>query len=401
MWLNYEFDKRSYFAHIKEHSNLPVTWIMKPKTKIIMFCFLLGLVGLIGLLHTLTPGHLILYHDSYRRLGYFPIVIGAILFGVWGGLALALASCLAYVPHLYLFFAKGPAAYYSELSEMMFYLAAGLIVGLISGRENRLREKYKALSEKLAESYQRLSEQASRLEEAVKRLGKSRKLSMLGQVSASLAHEIKNPLASIKGAAEILADEVGVDHPKHEFIEIMRSEVSRLNNSVEKVLAYCRGEQAKEKIRMAPIEKIIGNVILFLDSRFLEKEIRVGESGPPDLSSFSADEAALTQVLTNILINAVDAVGVRGRIELEWAFDNGGCRICISDDGPGIKEEDRKSVFHSFVTAKEGGNGLGLAISKRIVTSLGGRIHVEESEWGGARFCLFLPEANNLERAGL
>ena len=170
-----------------------------------LFILLVIGVAVIGLLHTLTPGHMIFYHDTYRRLSYFPIAIGAILYGVWGGICLAVLSCLAFVPHLFMFWASGPEAYYSELSEILFYLAAGVVIGLISSRENKLREKYKTLSEKLAGSYKRLHEQASQLVEAEKQLGQSQKLSLLGHVSASLAHEIKNPLTSLRSAVETVA----------------------------------------------------------------------------------------------------------------------------------------------------------------------------------------------------
>ena len=127
---------------------------------------------------------------------------------------MAMVSCLSFIPHLYTFWYQGLEAYYSEFSEMFFYLMAGLVIGAISGREYRLRMKYQRLSERL---------------------------------SASLAHEIKNPLASIKGAAEILADEVDPGHPKAEFVGIMTSEISRLNSSVEEVLAYCRGAAGQNR----------------------------------------------------------------------------------------------------------------------------------------------------------
>ncbi|MFH2057435.1 MAG: ATP-binding protein [Pseudomonadota bacterium] len=369
---------------------------MKRKTKIIIFCLLMAFVVLIGILHTLTPGHLILYHDSYRRLSYFPIAIGAILFGLWGGLSLAIASCMAFVPHLFLFFAQGPQAYYSELSEVIFYLAAGLIIGLISSRENRLRERYKNLSEQLAASYKRLHEQASRLVEAEKQLGQSQRLSMLGQVSASLAHEIKNPLAAIKGAAEILADEVEKDHPKYEFVEIMRSEVSRLNTSVEDVLAYCRGQQAPVKGREEIIQKVVARVVKLLETSLEEKSIKISMPVESDFPCFLIEEAAMTQVLINIILNAVDAVQKGGRIVIECDGIQKGCQISVSDDGPGIDEALREKVFHSFVTGKEGGTGLGLAISQKIVNYLGGQIHIEQSDLGGAKVCLVLPEKSNL-----
>ena len=360
--------------------------------KIGLFFLLIAFVAVIGVLHTLTPGYMIFYHDTYRRLSYFPIAIGAILYGVWGGTCLAVLSCLAFVPHLYLFWARGPEAYYSELSEIIFYLAAGVVIGLISSRENKLREKYKILSEKLAGSYKRLHEQASQLVGAEKQLGQSRKLSMLGHVSASLAHEIKNPLASIKGAAEILADEVPCGHPKYEFIEIMRSEISRLNHSVEDVLKFCRGQQHQDGSKQESVEEIINRVVLLLEARLKEKSVTVSIHSKFDENRFMTDEAAMIQVLMNIIINAVDAVEKNGRIIIELGKHGKGCLIRISDDGPGIDESMTEEVFQSFVTFKEDGTGLGLSISKKIVESLGGKITIEKSTIGGAAFSIFLPE---------
>jgi len=365
---------------------------MKPNMKMILFFLLLAFVIVLGVLHTLTPGHMIFYHDTYRRLSYFPITIGAIFFGIRGGILLAVLSCMAFVPHLYMFWARGPQAYYSELSEMLFYLAAGIVIGLISSRENKLKEKYKNLSEKLAGSYKRLHKQASRLVEAEKQLGKSQKLSMLGHVSASLAHEIKNPLAAIKGAAEILADEVPENHPKHEFIEIMRMEISRLNHSVDDVLKYCRGQQYQDKVREESVERIINRVLLLLEAGLKEKSIQISRQAESNDNGFVTDEAAMIQILMNIMLNAIDAVEKNGKILIELSTYEKGCLIRISDDGPGIDKNIAKKVFHSFVTFKEEGTGLGLSISKRMVESLGGKIVIEESTLGGAAFSIFLPQ---------
>jgi signal transduction histidine kinase len=367
---------------------------MKPNTKIVLFLLMLAFVAVLGALHAMTPGHMIFYHDTYRRLSYFPITIGAILYGVGGGMGLAFLSCLAFVPHLFMFWASGPQAYYSELSEILFYLAAGGVIGLISTRENKLREKYKLLSEKLSRSYKRLHDQASQILEAEKLLGQSQKLSLLGHVSASLAHEIKNPLAAIKGAAEILADEVPFGHPKYEFIEIMGAEISRLNHSVEDVLNYCNGQQHPYKGQQESIEKIINRVVLLLETAFKEKSIQISIQPAPVKNIFSTDEAAMIQVLMNIIINAVDAVEKNGKILIEFGPDERGCFIRISDDGPGIDENLVKQVFQSFVTFKEEGTGLGLSISKKIVESLGGEINIETSTLGGAAFLIVLPQKN-------
>jgi len=373
---------------------------MKPKTQYILFFILLASVAAIGLLHTLTPGHMVFYHDTYRRLSYFPIAVGAVFFGLWGGITLAIVSCLAFVPHLFLFWARGPQAYYSELSEIVFYLAAGIVIGLISSRENKLREKYKTLSEKLATSYQRLHEQSARLVEAEKQLGQSLKLSMLGHVSASLAHELKNPLASIKGAAEILADELPQGHPKHEFIDIMRSEISRLNHSVEDVLSYCRGQQQENRNKQESVQKIIHHVVSLLEARFEEKSIDLIVRA--ELSDdFFVDEAAMIQVLMNIILNAIDAVEKYGRIRVEVEQIETARFIKISDDGPGIDVAGAEDVFQSFVTFKEGGTGLGLSISKRIIESLGGKIEIGTSPLGGALFSICLPESIDSDDQGI
>ena len=365
---------------------------MKPNVKIIVFICLVLFVILIGILHSVTPGHMIFYHDTYRRMSYFPITIGAILYGLWGGLSLAVLSCLSFVPHLLTFWARGPEAYYSELSEILFYLAAGLVIGLISSRENRLKGKYKLLSEKLSTSYQRLHDQASQLVKAEKHLGESQKLSMLGHVSASLAHEIKNPLASIKGAAEILSDEVPESHPKHEFIEIMRSEISRLNNSVEDVLAYCRGQQVKHRGRQEPIEKIVRHVVALLGTHLQEKSIDLTVQSNLSPHAYPSDEVTMTQVIMNVLINAVDAVHKDGRILVEIKEGENYCMIEVLDDGPGIEQIHAEKIFDSFVTHKQEGTGLGLSIAKKSIESLGGSINLIPSKLGGAGFSIRLPE---------
>ncbi len=363
---------------------------MTPRMRKILFLCLLLMIAGIGVAHYVTPGHLILYHDTYRRLSYFPIVIGAILYGIWGGLAMALLSCLSFVPHLLMFWFQGAQAYYSELSEILFYLAAGLVIGMISSRENRLRTKYQTMSEKLAVSYQRLHDQAGRLVQAGQELGQASKLSMLGHVSASLAHEIKNPLASIKGVAEILADEVNPDHPKHEFIEIMRSEISRLNNSVEEVLAYCRGQQDSHRDRMVPLSRVMDKVVQVVDSKVSEKAIDLSWE-TAGAEEAQVPEAALIQVLINLLLNAADAVGKKGKIQISHNLEPEGLCVHVDDNGPGLDPDTYEAVFQSFVTFKEGGTGLGLSITQKILERLGGTIEAGRSNLGGARFSVTLP----------
>ncbi|MCP4670906.1 MAG: hypothetical protein GY857_06335 [Desulfobacula sp.] len=358
---------------------------MESKKNRIIFITLVGFVIIIGVLHYITPGHLILYHDTYRRITYFPITIGAILFGLPGGVILALLSCVSYIPHLLMFWAQGPQAYYSELSEIIFYLAAGIVMGFISSRKNKLRQK-------LSASYKRLHKQAKKLVAAEKQLGESQSLSMLGHVSASFAHEIKNPLGSIKGVAEILGDEVPQGHPKHEFIQIMKSEIARLHQSVEDVLEYCRGQQVTKKLKPEPVNDTIQKVILLVDSKLKEKQINLQNNFDITTPDFMADSIVMTQVLLNIILNAIDAVDKYGKITIDHLVENRGYKIIIHDNGPGVNKEIRQKLFEPFVTFKEGGTGLGLSITKKLLESFNGNISLDGSPKGGASFIIYLPK---------
>lgn len=370
---------------------------MTPGIKKIIFLSMLLMVSVIGLLHYFTPGHYILFHDTFRRLAYFPISIGAILYGLPGGILMAFLACLSFVPHLLVFWYQGPEAYYSELSEILFYLAAGLVIGFISSRENRLRERYRLLSEKLSASYQRLHDQAARLVEAERQLGQARKMSLLGHLSASLAHEIKNPLASIKGVAEILADEVPETHPKHEFVDIMRTEISRLNGSVEEVLAYCRGQQGNGGGPDAAVSEIVEKVGRLLENQIREKSIRLHWEDRDGAGDVRVEEAGMIQVVMNLLLNAVDAVGENGIIRIRGTRDGEGVCLEVADNGPGIEADLLGEIFDAFVTFKDGGTGLGLSISATIVQRLGGTVTTGDSDLGGAAFTIRIPDKKGLE----
>ena len=362
--------------------------------KKLLFTFLVLIVIGIGLLHFFTPGYMIFYHDTYRRLSYFPIVLGAIWFGVRGGLTLAALTSIAFIPHLLLFIGKDPQTYLSELTEIVLYLLAGGVVGLIAGRESKLRQEYKLLSEELKASYDRLHQEAKLLIEAEEQLSASQKLSSLGELSASLAHEVKNPLSSIKGTAEILLDEFPVGHPKREFAEILLAETSRLNTTVDEILQYSKGEGDRKaaSVKYEPLADTLSRVLTLLENRLKEKRIELQFSNGSVTENFFADGGKISQVFLNILLNAIDAVPVEGKISVRAQKESGGISICISDNGPGIPAEKKELVFEPFYSGKESGTGLGLSISQKIVESYGGQITISDSTQGGAKVFVTLPE---------
>lgn len=358
--------------------------------KKILYASLLAIVIIIGLLHFFTPGEYSFFHDTYRRLSYFPIVLGGLWFGVWGGLSLAVLSSLAFIPHLLLYLGHTPQSYLSELTEIILYIAAGAVTGFIAGREARLRGKYQDLSEKLEKSYRRLSRQAKILFEVEEQLGVSQRLSALGKLSASLAHEIKNPLSSIRGTAEIFLDEFPEGHPKREFAEILLKEVGRLNATVEEVLDFSRGGHGKSNGREA-LSAVISRVGKLIETHLRKKSVQLSLVGVEQGSDCLVDGAKFSQVFLNILLNSIDVLPPGGAITLRVERDDSGIAVVMCDNGPGVPEALREKIFDPFVTTKEDGTGLGLPISRRIVEGHGGTLTCGETPDHGACFTLFLP----------
>ena len=365
--------------------------------KILFASLVLVVIG-IGMLHFFTPGYMIFYHDMFRRLSYFPIVLGAIWFGVWGGLLLAVMSSIAFIPHVLIYIGEGTGTYLSELTEIILYLAAGTVTGIIAGRESLLRQRYKDLSEKLEKSYDKLHRETQILLEVEEQLSAAQKLSALGQLSASLAHEIKNPLSSIKGTAEILLDEFPTDHPKREFVEILLKETTRLNNTVEEVLQFSRRGMKgteKEEANTEPLSQVIDRVASLLASQLRKKSITLTVAGWEEGKAFFVAGEKLSQVFLNIILNGIDATPPKGEIIVETSKNSAGLTVTVKDNGPGIPDEFKDKIFSAFYSTKESGTGLGLSISKKIVESYGGTLTLSDAESGGACFIVFLPKQNS------
>jgi two-component system, NtrC family, sensor histidine kinase HydH len=357
--------------------------------------FLLLIVVSVGLLHNFTPTDKRILHDFYRRISYFPIVVAAILYGIRGGVFLAACTSVAFIPHLRHFYYLGPSVYLSELPEVILYFGAGIVTGAIAGREKQLRIKYQDLSRQLERSYKKLHKQASTLVEAEEQLHATQKLSALGQLSASLAHEVKNPLAAIRGAVEILADDFPPDHPKHEFSEILLKETSRLSATVEEVLRYSKKQQPLlHSPRLESLPKVLERVRILLDNNFKSKNLTLITNLDDKADTILIDGDKMAQVFINLLLNSCESMEENGTVEVKSKQNETHVEIAFRDDGPGIGEEERKKIFTAFYSTKEEGTGLGLAISSRIVESYGGTIRVETPESGtGACFIVSLPKS--------
>lgn len=340
----------------------------------------------ITILHYTTGTHLHFYHDIYQRLYYLPIIFAAFWFGLWGGLSASLIISVIYAAHVVLQLGLLPSTGIERFLEILLYNVVGGITGYLAGRERRLRVMHQETAERLSESYSRLTEQTGRVLEIEEQLRRADRLSTLGELAAGMAHELRNPLASIKGTAEILKGDYRPGDSKYEFIGIMIKEVERLNRVVEEFLRFAR------PLPLQPTEVDLGeeidSVIHLVRGQAPGIEIEVI---PFAIPMVRADREKLVQVFLNIVLNAIQAMSDGGRLVISAKEVDGFVEVSFKDTGPGIPEEDRERLFKPFFTTKIGGTGLGLAISNRIVEAHGGKIAFESDTGKGTTFRVMLP----------
>lgn len=239
------------------------------------------------------------------------------------------------------------------------------------------------------------------LEEDLKRTDR---LALMGTLAAGLAHEIKNPLGGIKGAAQLLRRTGRGDPSVAEFTDIMIREVDRVNQLIEQLLDLSRPAD----LDLAPvnIHEILDSVLLLEGQTVSAKEIQLRKRFDPSLPPVRADRAQLTQVFLNLVKNAFQAMGQSGaltvttRLETDYRVrdqnqaSNRFIWVEIADQGAGIRDEDLPQIFSPFFTTKTGGTGLGLAICYRIINEHGGTIRVESAEGKGSTFKVSLMVAD-------
>ncbi len=225
------------------------------------------------------------------------------------------------------------------------------------------------------------------------RMVRADRFAAVGEVATGLAHEIKNPLAGLSGALELLAEDLA-SHPRHsEVVGEMRHQVNRLTHTMESLLSFARPPKARLRSTevTATLEKVLFLIRQQCRGTLVEVEARLGDGLPPVM----ADPSQLEQVFLNICLNAVQAMGGRaGVLRVGSAFGEAGLVVVeVADSGPGISADLREQLFKPFFTTKREGNGLGLAISARIVAEHGGHIGYRCPPEGGTIFTVTLKES--------
>lgn len=352
-------------------------------------------------------------NSSYWPIFFLPVVTAAEYFGSWGTLAWTTLASTAYCSYLYQALQEYEitAESYGQLAiRILFFFLAAMVVNRFVVEIRRQTQRYQALAETLAQTNRRL-------EQAQAEGRRSERLAALGQLSAGLAHEIRNPLGVIKGSAEILTQKLGESNPlAAELAGYISSETNRLSALVTRFLDFARPLHADLTPQdiTAVLDRALNDVAQFWKGA----SVRVEKDYQANLPLVPLDEGLCEQVFLNIVQNAYDAMVNDGgvlRVKVRRSAAGGrnggrvdGVEVRIEDTGPGIPPDLREQIFNPFVTTKKSGVGLGLSIVSKIIDGHNGTIRIESPGTApaegtaspGACFVIFLPAASEKTAVG-
>jgi len=336
-------------------------------------------------------------NSSYYPIYFLPVVSAATYFGPIGTLAWTAAASLAYISLLI------PARFEYEINSagaailtirVLFFFIAAILVNRFVVENRRQVQRLEVFSEKLEETNRHL-----RRAEADAR--RAERLAALGQLSAGLAHEIRNPLGVIKGSADMLNRKVaGAEPLVAELAGYISAEVNRLNALVVRFLDFAR--PSKLELHAERVSEIVDHALEVAAASFPNGGVKIDREYAPNVPEIEADRQLCEQVFINLITNAFQAMqaqdGTREKtlrlsIAPEISSGEAGVGIVVEDSGPGVPPEIREQIFNPFFTSKKDGVGLGLSIVAKIVDDHRGTIRLEDSAPRGARFHVFFPAA--------
>lgn len=358
------------------------------------FIILVSLIVVISVLHYSTDPGSDYFHEIYKLLYYIPIILAAFHFGVRGGLIASLSISIIYLPHVIFQWSGTDFDVVQRSSEIIIFNTIAYIVGRLAEGERKQRKQSEKSAEELEESYAKLKQQSEMLSEVEAQLRHSERLSVMGELAASLAHEVRNPLGSIKGAVEILQDDYPKKSQHYRFFEILIKEVARLNQVIENFLDLARRKSSQ--IDEINLQEGVNSVVQILSPKARKEGVIIDCRLPNSPICIKADENKFRQILLNLLLNAIGASNRGGHITIDSRIKKNGAtggilELTVADTGGGIPEKEIDKVFKPFFTTKAQGTGLGLPITKRITEEYNWDLRIQSKVGEGTRITIGIP----------
>lgn len=238
--------------------------------------------------------------------------------------------------------------------------------------------------------HQAFTQMASDLAESEQQLTRAAKLAVVGEMAAAMSHEVRTPLGIMRSSADVLLREPQLSADGREVLGFIISETERLNKLVSALIDAAR-PRLPNKIPV-DLQAHLQHVVAMLQKPAQDKQISLTLQATQPIT-IAADQDQMTQVLVNLLMNAIQILPAGGHINLQLSADSQSAYIAVADDGPGVPPAQQDHLFEAFFTQRAGGVGLGLAVVKQIIEAHNGTISYSTSAWQGAQFNLSLPLA--------
>ncbi len=344
-------------------------------------------LGLGFLLIGVTGGIL----SSYYPILLLPAVSAATILSARGTALVTILAAAAYLVFLPIAAGFGypllPDTMREVALRVLFLPLVAFLTYQMAAENREQAKKAQRTADDLAEANRRLSE----AEETVRR---TERLAALGQLTAGLAHELRNPLGTIRASAEMLGKRVEAkDEIAGELTSYISAEVDRANTLVGRFLDFARPLSLRKVSSdvNAVVERAVGSVVRERG----ERGVQIHKNLDPTVKLVDADPDLLERVVVNLIANALEASPVDATVTVKTRQTGEGVEITVLDRGEGVASEHREQIFNPFFTTKATGVGLGLAISARIVGEHGGTIRVDSEPGRGAVFTVTLPSGNS------
>lgn len=326
-------------------------------------------------------------NSSYYPILLLPVVSAATSLGAVGTAAVTVTACASYASCLLLVDWTRYEIPPEEIRELCLRLLFLAVVGYLT---YRLAEASRVEARKYQAAVEQLSVANRSLKEAEAAVRRSERLAALGQLSAGLAHELRNPLGTIRASAEMLKKNVAAENEvAPELAGFIASEADRMNSLITRFLEFAR--PLSPRLQKTELTEVIDRAVTHLERDSATSHVTIHKNYSPDVRPFPLDAELMERVFYNLLLNATQASPRGGYITVKTRPTDDSVEISVIDRGSGVDPKDLESIFNPFFTTKPDGVGLGLAIVSKIVDQHGGKMTVESVPGKGSDFRVYLP----------